>query len=722
MNSLATNIVLLMGFLVSKTFVGQCPKDSNYYSITYTGANANYVKEAVTTSQNEMVALLQSPSNSTFVTKFTSDGNVIWSNEYAPNYPLLNWYSYPWYEKTQMEGMIMAKDSTLYIYGSTYEHGRSVSGGEDPPSHWAGLILHIDKFGSVISGRYVGNWRTDYTINGLIQLDNGNLIVYLRSLFFPYTSKLLCIDDANGIIWATPLQPNYLYSEVAEVKPVLKQLSNANIVVANGMVRNLADTLIQPWQPIRLFLPPLYYFNLFELDGKTGKLLWQRSSQCPSLTGTHVTENFIPRIKSIAEVPGGNLSFCADMYWPTDNLMYWAHQDFSKRTINFIANSEGYFIKLYSYHQQGGSGSFQNASLNGNRQVLLAKDTTNRQLVVVDIDENGQISSGKSFTSATNAELSTGFVLQKKNNGGYFIFDGDPFSSNFHLNITNAVGNNPCLETPVTLMAEDFPWPWFVNKVHYRDIPPDADMRYSPFNFSKKSYPLAQNTNCRYQYTCCSDFIDTLHTHNISICENETYTLPDNSIVETTGRYYVRYNTEKGCDSIVFYNIRVLKSPSHLAASPDTCMESATRIQLKATGGYDSYVWSGLPTNDSFYTVHTPGTYTVTVENICGSKTDTINVYDRCNFPVYFPTAFTPNGDLVNDILKVPEANKNKFRRLSIYNRWGQLLFSSSSRSNGWDGRFNGMAQPTGVYVYILEMETLSCQKVNQKGTVALIR
>ena len=108
--------------------------------------------------------------------------------------------------------------------------------------------------------------------------------------------------------------------------------------------------------------------------------------------------------------------------------------------------------------------------------------------------------------------------------------------------------------------------------------------------------------------------------------------------------------------------------------------------------------------------------------NRCGSKTDTIIVYDGCEFPIYFPSAFTPNGDLLNDILKVPELNKNKLRRLTIYNRWGELIFSTTNPYDGWNGKVKGVLQPAGVYIYYLEMESLSGQRLNQKGTVVLIR
>ena len=97
-------------------------------------------------------------------------------------------------------------------------------------------------------------------------------------------------------------------------------------------------------------------------------------------------------------------------------------------------------------------------------------------------------------------------------------------------------------------------------------------------------------------------------------------------------------------------------------------------------------------------------------------------MYDHCDFPIYFPTAFTPNGDFLKDVLKVPDLNKNKLRRLSIFNRWGQIVFSTNNPGIGWNGTMKGIPQPVGVYIYYLEMEGLSGQRLNQRGTVVLIR
>jgi len=151
-------------------------------------------------------------------------------------------------------------------------------------------------------------------------------------------------------------------------------------------------------------------------------------------------------------------------------------------------------------------------------------------------------------------------------------------------------------------------------------------------------------------------------------------------------------------------------------------MNNESVITLIATGGYESYLWNNISTPDSSYPVTQPGTYSVTVENLCGSKTDTVQVYAKCDFPVYFPTAFTPNGDLLNDILRVPWANNNKLVRLRVYNRYGQMVYSTTQINEGWDGNYKNEPQPQGAYTYILEMKGLSGKKINQKGTVVLIR
>ena len=718
------HIYAILFFLSVKVASQECIKDSNFYSITYRGLDRNHITSATSVSQNEVVTLTRHSDFSDFVTKFTSQGQVIWSNEYIPDYPFDYWWQYPWYERTKMEGMVTGKDSTVFVYGSTIEHGTTLNGA-GPPTHQAGLILQLDKFGNLITGKYLGNWLTDYSVNSLIRLTNGNLVVYLRSHFSPYTSKLICLNPTGNLLWGFPLQTNYLYSEVTTVNPVMRELSNGNIIVVNDMLRTIDDTLFYPFLPPIIVPAPLHYFHLFSVHANNGQLVEEFSYQCPPLINTNAPGDFIPSIKNISELPGGKLSLLADMYLPVDSVIFFKQRVYSRSIANIITNQDGGFLEQIFYRPQNSAAILQNGWSTGNNgeQILLCVDSSNQQPILFKIKANNQVAWSKSYVNAISSSKLSGVAVEKQNKKGYFIFQTDPDLVNFQLSVTNAIGRDSCTEIPgPAMIVAAFPWPWFANKVHFNTVPFEIDFRISPFKFIKRSHPLAQQTNCQYQYTCCTDFIDSLHPHNISICEKSSYTLPDNTVIKDSGTYYATLKTVRGCDSILYYNIKVLKSPSHLTASPDTCLNGNAVIQLRALEGYDRYWWNNIASTNAYSDVRSAGTYTVRVENMCGTKIDTIMVYDHCDFPIYFPSAFTPNGDYLNDILRVPWLNKNKLVRLSIFNRGGQVVFSTKNTTDGWNGSIKGLPQPSGLYVYFLEMKGLSGNKLTQKGTVVLIR
>jgi gliding motility-associated-like protein len=85
------------------------------------------------------------------------------------------------------------------------------------------------------------------------------------------------------------------------------------------------------------------------------------------------------------------------------------------------------------------------------------------------------------------------------------------------------------------------------------------------------------------------------------------------------------------------------------------------------------------------------------------------------------PNAFTPNSDGTNDEIFVLGYGINKMT-WRIYNRWGQLVFTSSSVNTGWDGRFKGALQPQDVYAYTLNIEFTDGTKYSKKGDITLLR
>jgi gliding motility-associated-like protein len=114
--------------------------------------------------------------------------------------------------------------------------------------------------------------------------------------------------------------------------------------------------------------------------------------------------------------------------------------------------------------------------------------------------------------------------------------------------------------------------------------------------------------------------------------------------------------------------------------------------------------------------------YTYSKASGCtGADTTTILLYSgtECEATIFFPNAFTPDGDGLNDIFK-PVANEVYRYNMYIYDKWGQLLFSTDDVSEGWDGKFNGKACPTGLYSYTSRY-WLSLREDDNKTTRGLV-
>lgn len=87
------------------------------------------------------------------------------------------------------------------------------------------------------------------------------------------------------------------------------------------------------------------------------------------------------------------------------------------------------------------------------------------------------------------------------------------------------------------------------------------------------------------------------------------------------------------------------------------------------------------------------------------------------------PGAFTPNGDGINDVFRVPPASETRLINFAVYDRWGNNVFATSNIGIGWDGNFKNRTQPAGTYVWEMEYyDLLSGKSEKAKGTVVLVR
>jgi len=162
-------------------------------------------------------------------------------------------------------------------------------------------------------------------------------------------------------------------------------------------------------------------------------------------------------------------------------------------------------------------------------------------------------------------------------------------------------------------------------------------------------------------------------------------------------------------------------------AGNDTLVAGGVPFQLKGTGGV-TYRWApptGLSDPDiaaPTVTITSDMTYVLTASSPAGcSSTDTVNVRVFKGPDIYVPTAFSPNGDGLNDILRAFPVGV-RFLHLRIYDRWGRLVFGTTDHRKGWDGSAQGRPLPAGTFAWSTEGDLPDGRRLARKGTLQLIR
>ncbi len=176
-------------------------------------------------------------------------------------------------------------------------------------------------------------------------------------------------------------------------------------------------------------------------------------------------------------------------------------------------------------------------------------------------------------------------------------------------------------------------------------------------------------------------------------------------------------------------DILVLDIPT-VDAGTDTTIFRDTEVTLSGTtDGFDYYWFPGDKVQSPF-SLSTPATpensqwYYLYALNAAGCwSVDSVYVTVVPITQLLLPTAFSPNGDGVNDVFRiVKNMNIRTLKAFSIFNRWGQLVFQTTDVTQGWDGTYRGRTQPLGTYVWMVRAITKDGEELNESGNVTLLR
>jgi len=195
-------------------------------------------------------------------------------------------------------------------------------------------------------------------------------------------------------------------------------------------------------------------------------------------------------------------------------------------------------------------------------------------------------------------------------------------------------------------------------------------------------------------------------------------------------------NTCKSLPSFDQILVRDLPNSNITASRTDICAGDSIEFSVPVEPG-GSYQW--LPhqffgesnSNQVWGVVDVAKEIKVNVTSIYNCKsTGSLWVGAQPCCEVYFPTAFTPNGDGKNDIFRMLTVNKDKnaqtkahtITAFRVVNRWGQTVFETGDETTGWDGSFNGKPADMGTYFFYVKYKCADGNFYEERGEVTLVR
>jgi gliding motility-associated-like protein len=191
--------------------------------------------------------------------------------------------------------------------------------------------------------------------------------------------------------------------------------------------------------------------------------------------------------------------------------------------------------------------------------------------------------------------------------------------------------------------------------------------------------------------------------------------ISDQVKIEKPGTYWVKASS-KGCSFTDTFKVKSANAVIPNFGKEILVCENEANKTLSVKAPSDVKLFWNTGANTPSINATKEGVYwVISTSKTCGIRTDSVTIkYKNCDCDVYIPNSFTPNDDDRNDVFSPTFQCDYSYFSLTIFDRWGNTVYTSTNINAKWDGKFKGIPCPDDVYVYRLE----AIQKGNDKKTV----
>jgi len=398
-----------------------------------------------------------------------------------------------------------------------------------------------------------------------------------------------------------------------------------------------------------------------------------------------------------------------------------SQQNYDVWLLALDANGNKIFSKIYGGSQndvaysmtKGADGSLTLAGYTTSNDGDVSGAKGSQDYWVMNVDQNGKLNWQK-VLGGSEADYANAIITDEDSS---YIIGGISYSDDG--DVTNALGEGDYWTVKLDAQGK------LVWKQNWGGGSSDH-LRYMIHDPVLNEYYLAGDSE-----SDDGDFTESLGETDFAIIKLKIPELlnKDSAVCSVNGYIPVQDTLRDACgyDSVLVNYIPVLLNGTFSDTRKADTIFAGQNVQIFSNGN-GNITWNAdaslscidCPDPIASPTVTTIYTATNSLPNGC-QVADRFTVVVLNDAVVMTPTAFTPNGDGLNDFFgpigKVPDNY-----RLQIFNRNGETVFKSSAIGQRWDGRYKGVMQPSSVFIYVIEYKDIQNKTHQQKGTFTLIR